>query len=306
MATIDYRRVTLYPPEVLIDATPINLQAGANRIFDYVTINVAPEYILSLYGLSLTPLSGATLTINADGISGVATSRNCNAFKGLDYEEDFKIAAYKTLTGIISTTAPSVGYAWRHKILVQRINPLAKLINKIPLNPRDIELVTKFDLADSLASSYFTETLPYSGLYRVITETVNLAASGTVLRRIVPDDEKLVLLDVGITRAAVGNATISIARDDTDTMSLDTACLQDFDNVNWNGSRPERTLFVNCLKKLEVTLDVSAGGPYDVRVVYGLAKLSVRDKIRWKLELSTSDKAVADKFDLYDKVEAGI
>jgi len=46
---IDVRRVTRYPPEIFVQAQPINLVVGDNKVASYVGFR---PYVVSLYGVS--------------------------------------------------------------------------------------------------------------------------------------------------------------------------------------------------------------------------------------------------------------
>ena len=63
---------------------------------------------------------------------------------------------------------------------------------------------------------------------------------------------------------------------------------------------------VVALEKLEATLDVRTAGTYYVRLVYGVGRLTLREKIMWGLDLTPDERALAEEQDLFDKVEAGV
>jgi hypothetical protein len=58
--------------------------------------------------------------------------------------------------------------------------------------------------------------------------------------------------------------------------------------------------------KLEVNVAVAAAGTYYVRATIGIGSLTIPEKIKWGIPLSTEERKIAEQEDLYDKVEAGL
>jgi len=302
---LDIRRITKYPPEVFMDATPVNLIPGENKVFEYTDLDRRPAYIASLYGLSFAGLSGGSFYVNADGYAHVMIVDSLAAVKGLDYEEEVKVPASKSLIGYVYAPSVTSGYQLRHKVLVQKPTPVLKLLHGFDLTARDRELVAKYGLEEVVAAKRAQEANPYDGVLKVFTKGNSFSSSGTVLRYVVPDGYFVTLLDIAVDRpGSSGQASITVTRDGVDDIvSLDPYCMQGISNVNW--IRPVYTLRVNALDELLVEIDVSSG-THNVRVVYGIGKLTVADKIRWNVELSPEEKGTAEREDLYDKVEAGV
>jgi len=302
---LDIRRITKYPPEVFMDASPIDLVTGENKVFEYTDLNRRPAYIASLYGLSFASLTGGIFWVNVDGNAKVMTVDNLASVKGLDHEEEVKLPASKSLVGYIYAPSATSSYQFRHKVLVQKPTPVLKLLHGFDLTPRDRELIAKYGLDEAVVARKIQEANPYDGILKVFTKGNSFSSSGIVLRYIVPDGYFVTLLDIAVDRpASAGQASITVTRDGADDIvSLDPYCMQGISNVNW--VRPVYTMRINALDELLIEIDVSSG-THNVRVVYGIGKLTIADKIRWDVELSTSEKRIAEREDLYDKVEAGI
>ena len=47
-------------------------------------------------------------------------------------------------------------------------------------------------------------------------------------------------------------------------------------------------------------------GTHKVRVVVGLGKLTIPEKIRWNLDLSASERVIAERNNLYELVKIGL
>ena len=64
-------------------------------------------------------------------------------------------------------------------------------------------------------------------------------------------------------------------------------------------------LHIVALEELLIELTVNSG-THNIRVVYGLSKITIPEKIRWGLDLTSKELTIAEKHDLFDKVEAGL
>jgi hypothetical protein len=90
-----------------------------------------------------------------------------------------------------------------------------------------------------------------------------------------------------------------VSRDGTDdVLNLDLYCLPSLD---W-----ETPVRVVSLEKLEVKLDAKVSGTYNVRVTYGIGRLTLPDKIRWGLDLTAEERRVAEEEGLFEKVRVGL
>jgi hypothetical protein len=299
---IDVRKVTRYPPEYFISAQPTDLAPGDNKVAVYAGFS---PYVIVLQGAGFTPNTNLSFSIDADGYTDSLKMSNLYAAKGINYDEDFKLAAVKTATlrlyNYSSTTM--TGYAWWHRVGVFKPTVAMKMQLGLRLSPDEVELASKYGIAEALQLNIPSPFDPYSGIeeYRVVT--ASLTSSGTILRLAVPTGKKIVLVGVGVQGAsAPAQAYLSITRDDVDLPELDFYCLPG----PTPGSPGQTWLRVVSVSKLEVDLDARASGTYYVRLVYGIGRLTVREKVAWGLELTPAERQVAESQELYEKVEAGV
>jgi len=304
--SVDYRKVVSYPPEIIPFAQPIDLIAGDNRVFEYTGMDQPPSYVVSLYGASFARVDGLKFWVDADGAVKVVSVDDLGAARGLDYTEEFKVPACKNMFGYIYSPASIASYQMRHAVRVDRPNALLKLQLGFPLSRRDEELVEKYGLRELVATQSLLPFDPYAGIQQVKTYAKTLSSPGVVLRLPVPKGFKAVLLDVAMERPTspnVARLTLERDRQGYDVFELDPYCLQGleqplrFDRLH--------SIRIVCLSEMLVELDVSSG-THKVRLVVGLGKLTIPEKIRWNIELSPEEKATADRLNLYEQVEAGI
>ena len=295
---LDVRKITRYPPEYFISAQPVDLSVGDNRVSVYASFD---PYVIVFHGAGFTANDNLSFSLDADGYTDALKMSNLTAVKGIDYDEDFKIPTTKTavLRLYNASTSTVTGYAWRHRVGVFKPTVAMKMQLGLKLTPDEQELASKYGLTEALTLTTPAPFDPYAGLEEYRVAAVKLTSSGTVLRLSAPRGKKIVLVGIAVQRpSAPAQAYLSITRDNVDLPELDLYCLPGLTQQAW--------LRVVSVDKLEVELDAKASGTYYVRAVYGLGRLTVREKIAWMLELTTAERQLAESEGLYEKVEAGV
>jgi hypothetical protein len=293
---VDVRRVVKYPPEAFISARPVDLSAGDNKVAEYVGFD---PYILVVQGLSFNPYDGLVFHLDVDGYTDVVRLDNLASVRGLDFEEGVKVPVTRMSTMRITSPASVSAYQFRHRVVVFRPTVAMKLQLGLKLTDEESELARKYRIDELLKLRTPEPYNLYSGVEELKTVSVKLSSSGTVCRLVVPKGKKLILLGVSATRpSAPASAYLNISRDDVDVMSLDLYCLSSLSY--------EAPVRVVALDKLIAELDVRASGNYYVRLVYGLGKLTVTEKVMWGLTLSSEERSLAESQNIYEKVRAGV
>jgi len=293
---VDVRRVVRYPPEGFLHALPVDLAAGTNKVADYAGFE---PYVLVLQGLSFSRVDGVSFSANVDGYTDVVKLADLGSARGLDFEEDVKVPVTKAATLLLTATTATSGFPWRHRVLVFRPTVAMKLQLGLRLSPDEQELAVKYDLQRLLS---LETPKPFDLAYGVEEwreVAVKLTSSGTVVRVAVPRGKKVVLAGVATERpTAPASAYLTVVRDGTEVMRLDLYCLPSLGYL--------APLRVVSLDALEAELSAAAVGTYRVRLVYGIGRLTVREKVMWRLDLTAAERAVAEAEDLYERVEVGI
>jgi hypothetical protein len=294
---IEVKRVIKYPPECFVDALPIDLVAGDNKLVEYV---IPSEYIYSFQNPSFAQQSGVKFYANVDGVSEVVKIDNLGGVKGLDYEEDIKIPAARLATLRAYTPTALSSFQWRYKLLVLKPTTALKVKLDLPLSARDIELEKKFGIRQLLSVQTPEAFNLHSGIEQYKTQATVMTTPGTVLRIPVPTGKKIILTNISATRpSASAQGYISVKRDGVEnTLYLDPYCLQGL-SYNYN-------IRVVALEELEVDFAMLTPGSYPIRVVYGVGDLTLKEKVMWKQDLSEEERRKAEELDLFDKVEAGV
>ena len=281
----------------------MDLSKGENRWADYAGFG---PYIMSLYGLSFARYDGLSFTVSADGVADVVKLDDLGAVKGLDYEEEVKAPATRTMSLKVTTPSAITAYQLRHKIKVDAPNALLKMQLGLSLTGREKELAEKYGLSEKLALQRPAPFDPYTGVETLHSVAKRMTASGTILRIPVPRDMKAILLDVATYRpTASAQAYITIKRDDVKkTINVDPYCLQGLEEPI--GLWPRYPIRIVALDELLLELDWTSG-THRIRLVYGLGKLTIPEMIKWNPGLLTDEqREVADRLNLWEKAEVGL
>jgi hypothetical protein len=293
---VDVRKATKYPPEAFISAMPVDLDAGENRVAEYA--GFAP-YIIVLQGFSFNRVDGLSFRLSVDEYADIVKLDNLASTRGLDFEESIKIPATRYAT--LKFTAPGsiTAYQFRHRVVVLKPTVALKVMLGARLTLSEEELARRFEI-NRLLSLKTPEPLNLSaGVEELYTAAAKLTASGTVFKLSVPRGKKAVLLAVSASRpGSPGSAYLRVIRDDVEVMTLDLYCLPSLSY--------DALVRVVALDNLTAELDVKTPGDYYARLVYGLGRLTITEKVMWGLELTSDERAVAEREDLFSRVEAGV
>ena len=305
-AELDLKKITRYPPEILVQAVPVPLVAGDTPVFAYTGLDTL-KFIVQLYGLSFSTLAGGRFSLDVDGSPDVVKIESLDAIRGLDYEEEVRIPARLSMTGRVYSPSSVSAYAMRHKVRVDRATPFLKVLFGYPLTgSREIELARKYNMQRIVKMEYLSPLDPYRGLYRVKTYARTMSSSGVIARINVPKGWRVALLDIVAERPAnPGQAYVVVERDNAPALYLDLYCLPGLSYLN--RFEHNYSLLINALDWMEVSLDVRATGTYKVRFIVGLGELLLQDKVRWvPEELTAEERKQAEELNLFELVEAGL
>jgi hypothetical protein len=293
---VDVRRAVKYPPEAFISAAPVDLVAGDNKVAEYAGFD---PYILVIQGLSFNRADGLVFHLDADGYTDVARLDNLGSARGLDFEEAVKVPVVRYATMRITSPASMSAYQFRHRVVVFRPTVAMKLQLGLKLTSEEEELAERYGVEELLKLKTPEPFNLYSGVEELREVAVKLSASGAVARLVVPKGKKLVLLGVSATRPpSPGSAYLRVFRDDVEVMSLDLYCLP---SLSYDA--PVRVV---ALDRLVVELDAKTPGDYYVRLVYGVGRLTVTEKVMWGLALSPEERALAEREGVFERVKVGV
>lgn len=294
---INIGRVLKYPPECFMSATPVDLQAGENKVAEYADLR---PYVVSIQNLSFSRYSGMEFRLDVDGVSDVIKLSNLAGAKGLDYEENVKVPATKRATFKLISPSAVTAYQWRHKIVVFKPTVYLKTLLGVPYTGREPELAKKYNLEQEVRLRTPEPFNLFEGITDRKTIMTQLSSSGLVLRLPVPDGKKAILTGISAERpAGAGRAYVTVKRDGVEeTLRLDLYCLPSLSY--------DAPIRVVALSELEVELDVLVSGTYTVRLDYGVGRLTLPEKCAWiPDQLTPEERKEAEEKDIFEKLEVG-
>ncbi len=195
---------------------------------------------------------------------------------------------------------------------ITKLTVLEKIKYGLSLTDEELSLSSKFNILKEFKAGRLQSSSIINTKFKKITEiskkiSPDANSITTVDKKInVKAGEKVVLLSIG-THPGVGgpgvknDTFISINRDSVD---LEYIKLDSFTMPNENYQVP---CYIPAVDRLEVYVDNVANlTDFPVTFKYGVAELSVLEKIKWNQPMDPDDEAIATEFDLYNAVRAGV
>lgn len=306
-----------YPPEVFAEAGEIATEESGAEIAYYSSYHDFITQLVTLGTVPMTPTTGS-VRVNFDAGDNLVNSV-VEARPYMNNVEDLKITGITSMAlyGYFPPGGATGDLLYRYGIRVTRPTVFEKLLYQIQLTDKEAALDTKFGISKRIAAGTIgskTET-QFSKIFE-IAENVSVVANVpmTVDRAVHPlAGQKAVLLGVCIENYGTASTVfLSVKRDGEQVMKLDShAFVNDISGSMGAGYNNEMNYDMPCyvvaLDQLEVFIESTAAlTNVKVRFRYGIAPLTIIDKLRWGLPLTESDHAIATELDLFDSVKAGV
>jgi len=310
---------TKYWPEIFGEAGIVANSVSGTEIASYSSYD---DYIVQLVSLATGPetTDHSSIRVNSDAGSNLINSATEARFYA-DKHEELKVTGVESLSlycYAVASTPSNVQY--RYGIRVTKPTVYEKLMLDIPLTDEEEILNTKFAVQKNIQAGILSgkATPQFSKIYEVAKRLTSIAdVNPTVGQEIHPlTGQKVVLLSIAVDEGPAANQVyVNVTRDGEQVMRMDTYGFQQtiIDNVGGTTyvaqSNYEIPLYVVATDKLRVWVENTvslAGTPLNVRYKYGVAPLTIAEKIRWGLSLTDSESVIAAEFDLTDSVLAGV
>lgn len=313
---------TKYWPEVFGESGSVTLTTLSGvEIGEYSNYD---DYIVQLVDLATTHETAAggvptsAIRVNADAGDNLINSM-LSARGHIDNAIPVKVTGKESIS--LYGYYPSGGAAelmrYRYGLRITKPTVYEKLLHKIDLTDEEKLLDTKFEISKKIAAGILSGQAgqAFTKIYEVAKKLSPVAdANPTVGAEIHPlSGYKAVLLGISVDEWATANQVfVSVTRDREQVMKLDT---YGFMKKSENGTsyyeeaNYEMPLHVVATDKLKVWLENTvslAAAPHNVRFRYGIAPLTIMERIRWGLSLTDDERAIATELDLVDSVAAGV
>ena len=273
---------------------------------------VPGDVICTLTAFSTLVNATTDFSVDADGTSYI--NHDVGTGGNLIKEVQSWISAKSSLSLGLLSTANIANYPIRYTVSVDKPTVIQKLLMGIKLTAYDIKIRDKFGLIDIVKSGEIPVHKQELIRSSVVSDRITAAGIGTenVGGTITVTKNRFFVIDRLIVDGHTGVLTnwLRINRDNDNN----------YINANFQSLAPyttdaglgydmpwENRLFVPAIDKLEVGIYHTAG-IVNLRVLYRYSEyyLTLREKIRWDMLLSTDEKLLADETDLVDKVNAGL
>lgn len=307
VARIDPNKAYLFPeelPEAIVTTATASGTAVANYsgYDDYVTL------ILKQLMSGQTPAT--TLRIDADNGHALFESPLIARPDRQFVPVDLLASSSLDLVVLNSTFRTYLCYTLR----VTKLTIFEKLKYGLSLDESDIALAAEFGLQKKLKAGMlrYVETPQFKKIYEVARNVTVTAGSNTRVGSIlnVKKGEKAVILGMACDPGFVDNRTggpgpdntyITLNRDVTDLAYVQLDCLA-MPSIN-----TEVPCYIPAIDRHEIIVESTAGvTSMPVRYRYGVADISLLEKVRWNLKLTKDEKAIADEFDLESAAVVGM
>lgn len=303
VARIDPTKCRLYP-EIIPEALAITSSTSGASIASYGAFK---PFVMILKDLITNQVATETLRIDTDSGHGVIESPLAARPLSEPSELDILIEDSMDLWAVGGAVEARYAYTLR----ITQMTVFEKIKYGISLTVEESALAIEYDIAKKYLAGIMKATdIPQFKQIVEVAKKVTVAAGGTTrVGRIinVKDGEKAVLIGMSADSATVASGVgsndtyLAVNRDvrDLSYVKLDTIAM------------PALTHEINCyipaINRLEVELQSVTGVTnLPIRYRYGIADVTILEKIRWGLPLSSEEAQDAKSYNLFDAVAAGV
>ena len=302
-----------YYPEIWAEAGSITTTSDGAEIAYYSDFG---DYIVQLVSLATHPetTGNGSVRVNTESGDDLIDSRTSARFY-MDNLETLNIVG-KTSLGLYAYY-PSGGSAqtlyYRYGLRITKPTVYEKILYGIPLTDEEEALNEKFEISKKIKAGVLSgeQIQKFEKIYEVAREITAAAnANPTIGVEIHPTSgKKAVLLSVATQQHTTANQVfIKVERDRNEIIKLDTNAFINAVDSTYNAQlNYEQPLYVPAIDKLKVSIENSVAiTDFKVRFTYGIAPLTVMEKIRWNLPLTDDEAEIASSMDLYDAAIGGV
>lgn len=306
---------TRYWPEIFGEAGYVLTTESGTEIASYSSYG---DYIAQLVSLGTDPeaTGPGTVRVNSDAGDNLVNSASTARFY-MDRHEDLKVTGVESLSlyGYYPDGGGAANLRYRYGLRVTKPTVHEKLLLKMSLTEAEEALNTKFSIQKKINAGILTgqTAQQFTKIYEVAKKFTSLAdVNPTVGAEVHPlYGQKAVLLGIAMDEWTTEDQVfVNVTRDGEQVMKMDAYAF--IDSVGAGAytaeSNYEIPLHVVATDKLKVWVEntVSIATGFNVRFKYGIAPLTIIEKIRWGIPITDEENATAMEFDLMDSVIAGV
>ena len=306
VSRVDPTKCKLFPEEIP-EAIVTTASASGASIASYAAFS---PYSMILKKIWTGQTPGVTLRMDNDSGHAVLESPLESRPERLPVDVDIIAHDSMDLWAVGSAFESYYAYTLR----VAKLNVFEKIKHSVTLTEEEKKLADEFDIKRKyLAGILRSMDIPqFKKIYEVAKKVTVTAGSNTRVGRFinVKKGEKAVLIGIAVDRDFIStkfggpganDTYFTLNRDVIDTahIKLDCLAMPSLDH--------EIPCYIPALDRHEIIIESITGVTnFPVRYRYGVANLSLMEKIRWNKSLTSDEDKTATEFDLYDSVDAGV
>ena len=304
-----------YWPEIFGEAGYVLTTESGTEIASYSSYG---DYIVQLVSLGTDPeaTGPGMIRVNSDAGDNLVNSPSTARFY-MDRHEDLKVTGAESLSayGYYPAGGGAANLRYRYGLRVTKPTVYEKLLLQMSLTESEEALNAKFGIQKRINAGILSgQTITqFSKIYEVAKRLTSLAdVNPTIGAEVHPlAGQKAVLLGISMDEWATADQVfVNVTRDGEQVMRMDAYAF--LDSVGAGAytaeSNYETPLHVVATDKLRVWVEntVSIAAGFNVRFKYGIAPLTIMEKIKWGMPITDEENSIAMEFDLADSVVAGV
>lgn len=306
VATIDPTKARLYP-EIIPEAIAATSSTSGVNVASYAAFQ---PFAMSIVNVMTSQVPGETIRIDTDAGHGILESPLSVRPARIPVPMDILVEDSMDMWAI--GTAQQAAYAF--SLRISKLTISEKLKYDITLSEEEKALAQKYEITRKYFAGIIrkVEVPQFKRIIEISKEVTVAAGSQTRVGRLinVKSGEKAVMLGFAVDSSAVkaafggpgaNDTYLTLNRDvrDTSYVKLDCVAMPFLDT--------ELECYIPAIDRHEVSIESATGiTNFPVRYRYGIADLTIMEKIRWGLSLSNEEQQDAQDLNLYDSVAIGV
>ena len=300
---IDPRKCVLYP-EIQCDARVVAATDGGTEVAAYSGFK---PFIAQLKELATSRNARTTVRVSVDGAAEVISAATLARY---DYgvPEEVDLTALSTLAITLASdvgTGPIAGQIVRHAMKITKPTVYEKIRNGIRLSDEEKDLDEKYGISKKIDSGIMKmlDGTQFLKIKEYATRITAAAGVNPIIGRELhaTTGNKVVLL--GVTSDAPLAPDTVFIRVDRDAYDE----IQNYDTFALPTVSEMAKVYIPATDMIRLTLlNTPAVANHLVRIKYGIAPLTLLEKIKWGLPIEDKEQAIIDELELESIAKAGV
>jgi len=301
---IDPRKNVLYP-EIQMAADVVTATESGVEVASYSGYK---PYIAQLKDLATSRNPNTTVRVSVDGAAEVVKSATLARYD-YDVSEELELPALSTLVITLASDVGSgniPGQIVRHSLRVTKPTVFEKIRFGLRLTDDEKKLDEKYGISKKIDSGIMKmlDGTQFLKIKEFATRITAAAGANPIIGRELHATTGMKVVLLGITSDAPVAANTVFIRVDRDEYPE----IQNYDTYALPTVSEMAKIYIPATDVIKLTLLNPATNVVNhlVRIKYGIAKISLLERIRWNLAIEPEEQTIIDELELEDVVKAGV